>query len=216
MACWICAHHAPSVVTRDVGTCVECGIHACDDHGERLASDKFRCAINTAKILYTSLTFAHPVATPLAPAGLQATGPFRPGPLISQRSAEHRHHWREHLPRVLPFAAQDPHSPWYQRDVDFDEPTMKALADLVGLVAWYLGLAPSQPFPSRSNAAALDETDDPRLAIARLMQWLNVTPAEVVYLLRYYSEATIPQDTEPDWGLGDDLWAYLRENPFAR
>jgi len=70
------------------------------------------------------------------------------GSQLWERSATHREFWRERISNELEAAATDPHSPWFDRELPQDQQVLADLADLVGLVAWYLGLQVDEPYPS--------------------------------------------------------------------
>jgi hypothetical protein len=252
MGCWICHHQVVSAVGEAVGTCSVCWIHACDDHGERLSGAKFKCAIETAKVRYASLVFASPATVPVG-SGVATRqrieidfelNSWGTGSALWARSAPHRDYWRRRIQRVMRHARNDPNSPWFdaRRFEPFPDPLeslaesepdramLMELADLVGLVAWYLGLRLDEPYPSlataRDRAPAADaarprslpehdERADPRLlALTWLFGLLRITPAEVVYLLRYYADTDDPRHTSPDWDLGGELYERLRTSPF--
>ena len=227
MGCWICRHQVNPRYGDPVGTCSDCWIHACDDHGERLAGAKFRCAVNTARISYANLVFADPDALPLGAAlfgGKVAAARLPDGrgsdSALWQHSVAHRDFWRDRIELVLARASSDPNSPWFGRPVPRDERTLIALADLIGLVAWYLGLAIGERYPSLADAHERIRTRyDPErpapFALAWLFDLLSITPAEIVYLLRYYY-ADIPEVAETDqyWGLGGRLYQFTLEYPF--
>lgn len=240
MGCWICRHQVVASVSDAVGTCSLCWIHACDDHGERQSGSKFECTIETAKVLYSSLVFSSPAAVPigaLAPSGLQpglASDGWGPGSRMWEQSVPHREHWQLRIQQVLNLATADHNSPWFGREVPDDPVTLRRLADLVGLVAWYLGLRIHEPYPSFDTAMRLmregrtepadfamsPEQAEPyqragvdALALVWLFDRLQITPAEVVYLLRYYTESDIPAKTSSDWGLGI-LYQRLLATPF--
>jgi hypothetical protein len=219
MACWICAHQVNPTVSEDVGTCSDCWVHACDDHGERLASKKFRCAVTTGRIAYNSLAFASAAALPLGARAIPSLGTQPEPPDARERvsqlwsqSAEHRQYWRERIGSVLQRAVQDSHSPWFERRLPQSEDVLIELADLVGVVAWYLGLKVNEPYPSLESAHRLAGPGVD--VLAWLFERLRITPAEVVYLLRYYADTIEPGETNADWGLGDQLSALVQTNPF--
>lgn len=245
MGCWICQHQVIATGGDAVGTCSQCWIHACDSHGERISGGKFQCAIETAQVLYADLVFSSPAAVPVGasavrgdrlglPSDLAVVG-WNPNSRLWQRTAGHRAYWRERIGRVLRRASEDQFSPWFGREFPDDPRALRQLADLVGLVAWYLGLRPRIPYPSTTTAgefmraghtpsADLDNEDSwpflddgyPRLdpsVLAWLFARLRITPAEVVYLLRYYADTEEPYETAPDWGLGP-LHERLLQDPF--
>jgi hypothetical protein len=226
-----------------------CWIHTCDNHGERPAGSKFKCAVDTAKVRYASLVFGSPAVVPvgsttagqrrvqLDPDGQLAPYGWGPGSRLWERSARHRRYWRGRIVRVLEQASYDPHSPWFDRllhgpmlQLELGRGGLMALADLVGLVAWYLGLQLEEPFPSlqmaRERVPARDPSEFDRspdenfertgadaLVLAWLFDLLRITPAEVVYLLRYYADTDKRAETSPDWGLGE-LYEQVLTNPF--
>jgi hypothetical protein len=241
MSCWICHHQVVSIVGETVGTCSQCWIHACDDHSERPSGSKFQCAIETAKILYASLVFGSPAAVPMGASTAAGRGAqlafddWGPGSRMWELSAQHREYWRRRIRRVLERAVADGHSPWFGRELPHDSAALTKLADLAGLVAWYLGLGAQDPYPSVRTAGRLmreghaEPTDfaefdtrqdepyersgaDP-LVLAWLFDRLRITPAEVVYLLRYYAKTDEPRQTTADWGLGV-LYERMQQNPF--
>jgi hypothetical protein len=223
MACWICMHQMHPTVSEAVGTCSDCWVHACDQHGERLANAKFRCAVNTARVRYDSLVFASAAALPLVvdavpPPGAQLEPSYAWGPAspLWRQSAAHRAFWRERIEQVLEQAIRDPHSPWFDRELPRGEDVLNELADLVGLVAWYLGMKIDEQYPSLESARYLLGPGEPNgVVLAWLFERLRITPAEVVYLLRYYAATTEPGETSADWGLGE-LYALVLTNPFLR
>jgi hypothetical protein len=245
VGCWICQHQVVSTGGEAVGTCSQCWIHACDTHGERLSGAKFQCAIETAQVLYADLVVSSPAAAPVGasalrggPLGLQSDvtiAGWNPNSRLWQRTARHRAYWRERIERVLRRASGDHFSPWFGREFPDDRLALTQLADLVGLVAWYLGLGPRVPYPSTATAgefmraghtspADLDNEDpwpypdngfpglDPSV-LAWLFERLRITPAEVVYLLRYYADTEEPYELASDWGLGP-LHDRLLQDPF--
>jgi hypothetical protein len=161
MGCWICHHQVVSIVGEPVGTCSQCWIHACDDHSERPSGSKFQCAIETAKILYASLVFGSPAAVPMGASTAAGRGAqlafdgWGPGSRMWELSAQHREYWRRRIRRVLERAVADGHSPWFGRELPHDSAALTRLADLVGLVAWYLGLGAQEPYPSVRTAERL-------------------------------------------------------------
>jgi hypothetical protein len=217
VGCWICQHQVTPQSVEAVGTCSDCWIHACDDHGERLSGGKFRCAVNTAKVSYSSLAFAAHDALPIGSAalgkapGMLVPDGLGPGSWLWALSAEHREYWRGRIADVLGQAEADPNSPWFRREVPVDPPALVALADLVGLVAWYLGLRIDQRYPSLADAREITRAE--ALALAWLFELLKITPAEVAYLLRYYADTIAVGETSTDWGFGP-LHESLLSSPF--